>query len=234
MNGFRVGYLYQMFPDAKFIHLSRNPIKTCESQLELEDCLCRCWYIDPKEFRENALYPKPLPKIKPGEEPPKHWSWLLHQNSPSKFAGFHWLPRMFPRTTPEYYEINQHLKKDKRTCAFATGIIQQERCALEAYERLGFKEGKNVLTLWHEDMLEDPSLLLKKVFDFVEIEITSKQIMEFLQKEDFPKGRANATRVQRSKEKQENIFGEEHTEVMKILEPCLKRFKARKPLAEKN
>ncbi|ETO17465.1 hypothetical protein RFI_19855 [Reticulomyxa filosa] len=235
MNGFRIGYLHQLFPDAKFVHLSRNPLKTCESQIQLEDCAGRCWYFDPQEFRKHAFAPKPLSKevIDRHEQPPKHWSWLLHGNYPNQFLGFHWFPRIFPRTTPEYHQINKYLKKDKRACAFATGIVQQERCALEAYERLGFKEGKKLLSLWHEDLLHDPALVLERIFEFLEVDTTKDQIMEFLRKEDFPQGKPNVARVERSNEKQEKVFGDETEEVMKALEPCLKRFKERVPFSDK-
>jgi len=29
LNGFRIGYLKKLFPDAKFVHIARNPVKTC-------------------------------------------------------------------------------------------------------------------------------------------------------------------------------------------------------------
>lgn len=60
MNGFRVRYLYKMFPNAKFIHISRNPIKTTYSQYLMAQSNLRCLYMDEKTCRINNNQP---PKV---------------------------------------------------------------------------------------------------------------------------------------------------------------------------
>merc|ERR1719273_2129146 len=96
-------------------------------------------------------------------KPPKQknnknsWNYIMNNKYPNDQCGTLWFPRQFPRTVPEYQQITKYIKEDKYECAVATAVVQQERVALEAFEKIGVVEGKNVLTIWHEDVLEDAS-----------------------------------------------------------------------------
>src|SRR5690606_5142182 len=70
-------------------------------------------------------------------------------------------------------------------------------------------------------------LCMKKVFKFLELEATDKEIIKYLEKEDFPNGQANKVRVSHSKKVNTSQFGNETDEVFKILEPVLTAYKSR-------
>eukprot|EP01084_Bolivina_argentea_P249905 418511_1 len=45
LNGYRIGFIYKLFPDAKFIHIARNPLKTTLSQIRMADSNLRCFFF---------------------------------------------------------------------------------------------------------------------------------------------------------------------------------------------
>ena len=59
LNGYRVGFLYKLFPDAKFIHIARNPLKTTLSQIRLAESNLRCFFLEDHECRVNDNKPPP-------------------------------------------------------------------------------------------------------------------------------------------------------------------------------
>ena len=98
MNGFRIGYLYKMFPDAKFVHIARNPIKTCKSQLLLQESNCRAYWVEPQKIRKQSMkfhFAKHHLK-----NPKDSTGYVTHNQVPNDTVGNLWYPRVFPRTMP--------------------------------------------------------------------------------------------------------------------------------------
>mmetsp|Transcript_48940 Transcript_48940/g.60156 ORF Transcript_48940/g.60156 Transcript_48940/m.60156 type:complete len:508 (-) Transcript_48940:92-1615(-) len=225
MNGFRVRYLYKLFPNAKFIHISRNPLKTAFSQYVMSKTNLRVLFLDEKECRTNNNKP-------PKKSGKNTWNYLTKNNYWNEYAGTLWWPRIYPRTIPEYSQITKHLKNEKYYCAAAQAVAQHERVVLESWDILrqkGYiKDNKNLLTIWHEDLLHDASSVYKKVMEYLELDTTPEQRLKYLELEDFPNGQANKKRVNKSKT-QENKgikFGDETDEVNAILSKAMKRYQS--------
>jgi hypothetical protein len=222
----------KMFPDAKILWISRNPVTTVESQVLLQDSVNRTFFLDEKEFRENDMHPPIDPNWKQRYGKTKdHWSFLVHGEYPNEHIGELWMPRVFPRTVPEHQKISEYLKQTKRNCAHAVAVAQHERVVAEAIQdpRCGLKEGDNLLILYHEDILEDASGVFEKVLEFCELDSTPEERLEWLEKQDFPGGQANKTRSSKEKvaSKQHWLFKEETDEINAIVAPAMKRFQTR-------
>jgi len=227
LNGFRIGYLYKLFPDAKFVHIARNPIKTCKSQILMEESNVRGFYINAKEFRQNDMNP-PRPKSH-YDAPRESWVYLFHGQIPNDFFFQMWYPRVFPRTVPEFRKITHYVKQDKIACAMAQAISQHERVALEAFERCKLKEGVNLFTMYQEDLLDNATLVATKLFEYLELPLTKEELIAILEKEDFPNGQAPIKRIKSPSNNENEIdFGNETKEVYDILEGCSQRYRMRK------
>ena len=87
MNGFRVGYLRKLFPDAKFIHIRRNPVKTCKSQILMQKAYLKTFYMDEWKWRKANMYPK-YPKDH--ETYKENWAYLTHGHYPADYFGQMW------------------------------------------------------------------------------------------------------------------------------------------------
>jgi len=236
LNGFRVGFLRKMFPDAKFVLISRDPVSTCKSQLSLHESICRALYIDNEVEQFRKLDMKPTVKAE-DVATPGTWPYLMHGHNPNEAIGQPWFPRLFPRTTPEHQEIMTEYKQGKVCSAFAKGVRQQEKYVLEQLEKNEgeFVEGDNLMTIFHEDLLQNASLTFEKVLQFCQLECTAQQRLQWLEMEDFPNGQARAKRIKpmSTERKQDEILGEEEAQVRKILEPCLRRYENRGALEER-
>jgi len=227
LNGFRVGYLKKIFPDAKFIHIARNPIKTCKSQRILQEGNLRGYYMNEENFRKNNMYP-PIPKSH-YDAPRESWIYLFHGQYPNDLYFQLWFPRVFVRTIPEYKRITRYVKQGKKNCATAQAVAQHERVVLESIQNSKLEEGKNLFTLFHEDLLDNATLVSTKLFEFLELPLTKPQLIEILEKEDFPNGQARIKRVESmSNIESETAFGEETVAVREILEPAMQRFYQRR------
>lgn len=234
INGFRIGYIKKIFPDAKFIHIARNPAKTTKSQIIMEEIYCKAHYLNIDNFRKSSMKPHP-----PYYNNEKSWYHLYNTIYPNDMYGHLLWPRVWPRTKNEHYKIQQYLKKDMKACATAMGIVQHERVVLESFNdkklNISVKNG-NLLTIWHEDVLSDPLLCLKQIHKYLELDcdnISDKDRIKWLEIEDFPNGKANPKRVKQSSIWEKGLdFGNETDEVYKILEPCFQRYK--KHMSTKN
>lgn len=230
LNGYRIGYLHRLFPDAKWIHIARNPLKTTLSQIRMAQSNLRCFFMDEMDCREHDLRPPPK------ENTTKCWNKVFNGKYPNDILGTLWFPRQFPRTVPEYQQITRYLKQDQYECAVATAVTQQERVALDAFRNIGVKEGDNVLTIWHEDVLEDASGTFEKVMEYLGLECTEKERLYWLEMEDFPGGQANRSRVKQSNATEKKVdFGKWTKEITEILEndDVMKRYRNRKSLSRR-
>ena len=98
LNGFRLGYLQKVFPDAKFVHIARNPLKTCKSQLFMQESNCRAYWVDPQTWRKQNMKPK-FAKIHLNNRKDST-GYITHNQYPNDVYGNLWYPRVFPRTIP--------------------------------------------------------------------------------------------------------------------------------------
>eukprot|EP01084_Bolivina_argentea_P014483 27073_1 len=216
LNGYRINYLYKLFPDAQFIHIARNPLKTTLSQIRMAQTSLRCFFLNENECRINNNYKTPV----------------FNDKNPNNESGMLWFPRQFPRTIPEYYQITKYLKNNKYECAVATSVCQFERVVLTSFKKSGINYSKqNLETIWHEDMLENAELTFEKVMKYLNLACTKKQRLEWLEKEDFPSGQANQSRIEQSQKNDKNIiFGKHTKDVTDIIESsdAMKRYKQRK------
>lgn len=231
LNGFRIRYIYKLFPDAKFIHISRNPIKTTLSQLRMAESNLRCFFL--KELPSRKANTRPLP-----EKSTNSWNYILNNQYPNDIMPAQWFPRLYPRTFPEYYEINNYIKSGKLSCAAATAVIQHEKVVINTWEYLRKQEENpiidnvNLLTIWHEDILKNAKAVFKDVMNYLELETTEKERISYLELEDFPNGMANVKRVKQSNKNEKYVkfdaFSafDETQEVYKILEngSAMKRY----------
>ena len=230
LNGYRIGFLYKLFPDCKFIHIARNPLKTTLSQIRMAQSNLRCFFMKEKECRINNNRPPPKKNNK------NSWNYVFNNKYPNQECGTLWFPRQFPRTIPEYQKITKFIKEDKYECAVAVAVTQHERVALEAFKRIGVIEGKNKLTVWHEDILSNASLTFKIVMDYLKLKCTDKQRLEWLELEDFPGGQANKIRVKQSNKTEKSIdFGKDTKQVTEIIQSnhVMKRYKERIKIQER-
>eukprot|EP00484_Ammonia_sp_Unknown_P019446 CAMPEP_0197041680 /NCGR_PEP_ID=MMETSP1384-20130603/18206_1 /TAXON_ID=29189 /ORGANISM="Ammonia sp." /LENGTH=456 /DNA_ID=CAMNT_0042472655 /DNA_START=95 /DNA_END=1465 /DNA_ORIENTATION=- len=231
MNGFRIGFIKKMFPDAKFIFISRNPAKTLKSQMEMERVYCRAHFIeDPQRFRKESMRPRP-----PYYNNRKSWYYLFHTQYPNDCYGHQLWPRVWPRTQPEHQAIQKHLKRDEICCATAVSIVQHDRIVRESFGRkendISLETG-NLFEVYHEDVLQDPLKVLRKIHHFLELQATDKERIQWLEAEDFPAGQANTKRVKQSSEWEKGLnFGTETDQVYKILQPCFQHYERRQSVA---
>lgn len=233
LNGFRIGYLYKMFPDAKFVFIARNPIKTCKSQLLMQGSNCRAFFVEPQTIRKQSM--KFNFAKNHLDNPKDSTGYLTFNQVPNDTFGNLWYPRVFPRTQPEHREITKYLKEDKEACAFAVAVKQQEKVVLEQIKECGLIEGKNLYTMWQEDLLDDAWLTFNNILNFLELESNDKMTLNWLEKEDFPNGQANKKRVESKSNKVSEIgFGDQTNEIKKILEPCLNRYNNRISIKNKS
>lgn len=227
MNGFRIGFIKKMFPDAQFIFISRNPAKTLKSQLIMEKVYCRAHFIDDvQQFRKENMKPHP-----PYYNRTDSWYHLFHSIYPNDMYGHLLWPRVWPRVQPEHCRIQQYLKEDKTACACAAGIVQHDRVVRETFadKKNGIaKEKGNLFEIWHEDVLADPLKSLKNIHNFLGLECDDEDRIRWLEMEDFPGGKANVKRVQQSSQWEKGLnFGSETEEAYEILEKCLNRYNNR-------
>ena len=234
MNGFRIGFLLKMFPDAKFVFISRNPTKTLRSQLDMERFYCKAHFIESvQEFRRQNMRPRP-----PYYNRTNSWNHLFHGQYPNDMYGHLLWPRVWPRTKPDHLRICQYLKRDKLACATAVGIVQHDKIAKLSFSKFDDEQRENNLfEIWHEDVLEDPLFCLKQIHKFLELDcskISDDDRIKWLEREDFPNGQANSKRVKQSAEWEKGLnFGDETDEVYQILRPCIQRYKKRNKLVQK-
>lgn len=231
LNGYRVGFLYKLFPDAKFIHIARNPLKTTLSQIRMAESNLRCFFMEEYEMRKKDLHPPPKPD---GNK--NSWNYLMNNKYPNDECGTLWFPRQFPRTKPEYQQITKYIKNEQYECAVAVAVTQHERVALDAFKKCGIIEGKNKLTIWHEDVLQDATSTFQAVMKYLGLKCTDKQRLEWLELEDFPNGQANRSRVKQSNKTEKGVnFGKWTKEVTQIIESndVMKRYKERISLKER-
>ena len=222
------GFIKRIFPDAKFVFISRNPYKTLKSQLEFERAYCKAHYIeDPQFFRKNDMNPHP-----PYYNNEESWYHLFHTQLPNDMYGHLLWPRVWPRCKPDHQLIQKYLKQDKCACATAVGIVQHDRIVRETFDdkKNGISiDNDNLFEIWHEDVLDDPALCLKRLHKYLELDASDKDRIEWLEREDFPEGKANVKRVKQSSQWEKGLnFGDETDEVNKILEPCFKSYQNRK------
>lgn len=247
LNGFRIGFIKKMFPDVKFIFITRDPVRTTESQILMQDSTLRSFYANEKEFRINNMKP-PVPTQKEIKEKyhNKHWAFLTHGHYPNEHSGELMIPRVFPRSYPEHFEISKYLKQDKRACAFAMAVRQHERVAIQQFNdpKNSIKEGENLLTIYHEDILDDAYFAFEKILEFCELKSTNEERSSWLNAENFrhsnsltpttsTSGIESIINAQNKQIKQHKLFKEETEQVLKILEPCLQRFNQRGTLKQR-
>ena len=131
-------------------------------------------------------------------------------------------------TTIEHGEITKYLKADKEACAFAVAIAQHERVVLDQIKDCKLTEGKNLFTMWQEDLLDDAWTTFGNVMKFLELDMNDELRLNWLEAEDFPNGQANKKRVESKSNKVSEIrFGDETDTIAKILKPCSDRFNQR-------
>ena len=217
-----------MFPDAQFVFISRNPAKTLKSQMEFERAYCKAHFIEDRQaFRRENMNPHP-----PYYNNKKSWYYLFHKQLPNDMYGHLLWPRVWPRIQPEHQLIQKYLKKDKVACATAVGIIQHDRVVRETFNDKDNeinKENGNLFEIWHEDVLDDPLMVLKRIHKYLGLEASDRDRIKWLELEDFPNGKANVKRVKQSSQWEKGLnFGDETDEVYKILEPCFKNYENRK------
>jgi hypothetical protein len=253
LNGFRIGYLKKLFPDSKFIFISRDPIRTLESQLLMHNnCLKSC-YVNEEEFRINNMKPKiPSKQELINKYNNKHWAYLCGNVYPNDHTGELMTPRIFPRTYPEHLNIMKYIKKSSVNCAWAMAIKQHERIAIEQFNdsNNNFEECKNLLTIYHEDLIDDSMYAFEIILQFLELKSTKEQRLKWLKEENFrdlkihknidilTQTHSNTIGIsgiiinEDTKEisKPHPMFKEETQEIMQILQPCIQRFNNRKPL----
>eukprot|EP00483_Globobulimina_turgida_P008768 UN08786 len=143
-------------------------------------------------------------------------------------------PRVWPRVKPEHLLIQQYLKKDMTACATAVGVVQHDRVVRESFADKTNNicaENDNLYSIWHEDVLANPLLVLKQIHNYLELDcenIGDVDRIKWLEIEDFPNGKANIKRVKQSSQWEKGLnFGDETEQVYKILEPCFKYYKER-------
>merc|ERR1712087_107030 len=95
------------------------------------------------------------------------------------------------------------------------------------------KEGENVLTIWHEDVLDDAAQTFEKVMEYLELDCSKAERLHWLELEDFPGGQANRLRVKQSHQTEKSVdFGKDTKQVTAIIESdgVMKRYRARKAM----
>jgi hypothetical protein len=230
LNSYRIGYLRKLFPDAKFIWMRRNPLKGCKSQMLMADAWLRTTYIDEDDWRRADCKPE---VDKERMRTDKHyWAYLSHGQDTATLTGNLWFPKQWPRTRVWHQKIQKCLKEGKRACAFATGMRQCHDAITGAIERAAMKEGKDYITVWHEDLVDDALSTARKVFDYCGFDSDRKALIAHLEKEDFPSGKANGGRVAHSSKRSVPDFGDETGEVKKILMPLYDEFEAANAMHE--
>merc|ERR1719242_939796 len=129
------------------------------------------------------------------------WYHLFHGVYPNDMYGHQLWPRNWPRVQPEHLSIQRYLKEDKTACACAVGIVQHDRVVRESFadrkNGISEKDG-NLFTVWHEDVLDDPLSILRKIHSFLGLECSDEDRIGWLEIEDFPKGNPNPKRVKQS------------------------------------
>ena len=230
MNGFRIAWLLKLFPDCKFIHISRNPLKVTQSQHIMEDTYCKVSYINKMKFRMNNMdYKVNIPDYNTKFS----WYHMYTKQLPNNALGQLWFPHMWPRTKPYHHNIMKYIKSNKQKCAFAMGVAQHEYTVLSTFERLRNNgkiiDNKNLLTIWHENILKNAKGELKKIHEYLELKSNEKERISHLESEDFPNGLANIKRVNVSKDrgkidKLKAFYGNEYDEVNQILKDAMQRY----------
>jgi len=175
----------------------------------------------------------------------KHWAYLTHGHYPNEHCGELWMPRIYPRTIPEHLQISKYLKNNQSCCAMATAVAQHERVALEQFKDSSnnFKEGENLVIIYHEDILDNPEYCLEKILQFCELDSTKDQRLKWLELENFRSNNNNNNNLLSPTNSMNNdnnnqfndfidtknipdhkLFKQETQQVYQILQPCLHRF----------
>ena len=145
-NVLRVPFVYEIFPEATYLYITRNPF-SCISSIEIKWQKTKTW-----AGLRRSLAVTPVTQL-------HHYAGtFIKQIIVKKILKRKYTPIYGPR----YIGIDQDLKEHGQLRVIARQWARGNRKAREDLARLG---NGRVLSLRYEDLIQDPEAVLRRIYD---------------------------------------------------------------------
>lgn len=198
-NSLRVGFVDEVLPTAKFVHLVRDGRDAAASAM-------RRWRGD-YGLSENRSYMSAKLRYVPPTDLPVYAGRLVRNVAHRRFSwekrAAHWGPRLKELDTL----LQNHSLEE--VCA-----LQWQRCVERASEELAELPGDRVFQLRYEDFVAQPAAYLQKIGDFLDAPVDDEIAAE---------GTADVSGTQVGQSAQ-SLEAQQYTRVEEIIRPTLSRY----------